>query len=100
MKATVAQRGQVTIPKALRKKLGIQPGAVLDFHDEHGRLVAVMASVDDPVAQVYGILKLGKKTDILMRDARSVSQSQRRRRGRRIRFFNLTSVKIHFTLFS
>lgn len=70
MKVTVAQRGQVTIPKALRKKLGIQPGAVLDFHDEQGRLVAVKASVDDPVAQVYGILKLGKKTEALLHELR------------------------------
>ena len=70
MKATVAERGQVTIPKALRKKLGIQPGAVLDFHDEQGRLVAVKASVEDPVAQVYGMLKLGKRTDALLRGLR------------------------------
>jgi AbrB family looped-hinge helix DNA binding protein len=70
MKATVAERGQVTIPKALRKKLGIQPGAVLDFHDEQGRLVAVKTSVSDPVSQVYGILKLGKKTDALLRELR------------------------------
>jgi AbrB family looped-hinge helix DNA binding protein len=70
MKATVAERGQVTIPKALRKKLGIQPGAVLDFHDEQGRLVAVKASVEDPVARVYGMLKLGKSTDALMRELR------------------------------
>jgi antitoxin PrlF len=70
VKATVAERGQVTIPKALRKKLGIQPGAVLDFHDEQGRLVAVKASVDDLVAQVYGMLKLGRGTDALMRELR------------------------------
>jgi AbrB family looped-hinge helix DNA binding protein len=70
MKATVAERGQVTIPKALRKKLGIQPGAVLDFHDEQGRLVAVKVSVDDPVGQVYGMLKLGRSTDALMRELR------------------------------
>ena len=70
MKATVAERGQVTIPKALRKKLGIRPGAVLDFHDEQGRLVAVKASVEDPVAQVYGLLKLGKGTDAFLRELR------------------------------
>ena len=70
MKATIAERGQVTIPKALRKKLGIKPGAVLDFHDENGRLVAVKATVTDPVEQVYGILKSGKKTDALMKALR------------------------------
>ena len=50
MKATIAERGQVTIPKALRKKLGMQPGMVLDFHDENGRLVAVKAAATDPIA--------------------------------------------------
>ena len=33
MKAKVADRGQVTIPKALRDRLGIRPGTVLDFHE-------------------------------------------------------------------
>lgn len=70
MKATIAERGQVTIPKALRKKLGMQPGMVLDFHDENGRLVAVKAVAADPIAQVYGMLKLGKKTGALMRELR------------------------------
>ena len=70
MKATIAERGQVTIPKALRKKLGMQPGIVLDFHDENGRLVVVKAAVTDPIAQVYGMLKLGKRTNALMRELR------------------------------
>lgn len=70
MKATIAERGQVTIPKALRKKLGMRPGMVLDFHDENGRLVAVKVAVADPVAQVYGMLKLGKRTDAVLRELR------------------------------
>ena len=70
MKATIAERGQVTIPKALRKKLGMRPGTVLDFHDENGRLVAVKATVTDPVAQVYGILNLNETTDALVRELR------------------------------
>ena len=70
MKATIAERGQVTIPKSLRKKLGIQPGMVLDFYDENGRLVAVKVTVADPVAQVYGILKPGKNTDTRVRELR------------------------------
>ena len=41
MKATVAERGQVTIPKPLREKLGIRPGTRLDFKDDGGKLVAV-----------------------------------------------------------
>ena len=33
MKAIVAQRGPVTIPKALRDKLGIRPGTAPEFND-------------------------------------------------------------------
>ena len=39
MKATVAERGQVTIPKELRDKLGIQAGTVLTFSAENGKLI-------------------------------------------------------------
>jgi AbrB family looped-hinge helix DNA binding protein len=31
MKAVVAERGQVTIPKVLRQKLGVKPETILDF---------------------------------------------------------------------
>ncbi len=31
MKAQVTSKGQVTIPKALRDKFGIQPGGTVDF---------------------------------------------------------------------
>lgn len=73
MKATVAERGQVTIPKALRDKLGIRPGTVLDFRDEHGRLVAIKATGADPIERVYGCLKLGKGTDEIMRALRGAA---------------------------
>ena len=61
MKARVAERGQVTIPKRLRDKLGVTPGTVLEFIEEDGRLIAVKSSGADPVSEVYGCL--GKKID-------------------------------------
>lgn len=61
MKARVADRGQVTIPKGLRERLGMKPGTVLEFSEEHGRLVAVKSGLVDPVSEVYGCL--GKKID-------------------------------------
>ena len=43
MKVIVSEKGQVTIPKHLRDRLGIKAGQVLEFHEESGRLVAVKA---------------------------------------------------------
>ncbi|MBV9729812.1 MAG: AbrB/MazE/SpoVT family DNA-binding domain-containing protein [Pseudonocardiales bacterium] len=37
----VSEKGQVTIPKQLRDRLGIQPGEVLEFEEDGGRLIAV-----------------------------------------------------------
>ena len=41
MKTVVSEDGRVTIPKAIRRRLGIVPGTVLAFAEEEGRLVAV-----------------------------------------------------------
>ena len=40
MKTTVSEKGQITIPKALRDKLGLTPGTVLEFEAAGGQLVA------------------------------------------------------------
>ena len=70
MKATVAERGQITIPKALRKQLGIKAGTVLDFQIKKSMLVAVKVDKRDPVGAVYGCLKLSKNTDSLLTELR------------------------------
>ena len=61
IKARVDERGQVRIPKQLRERLGLKPGTVLKFSEEHGRLIAVKSGGADPVSEVYGCL--GKKID-------------------------------------
>lgn len=66
MKATISEKGQVTIPKRLRDRLGLRPGTQLDFSEEKGRLVATKAALDDPIEGVYGILDLGRPTDELI----------------------------------
>jgi len=63
MKSIVSEKGQVTIPKRLRERLGIRPGQVLDFTEEQGRLVASKDTQEDPIEAVYGILKLGQRTN-------------------------------------
>ncbi len=57
LKAMVAERGQITIPKALRDKLGIVPGTIMSFEFRHGKLVLTKEIAGDPVASVYGSLK-------------------------------------------
>jgi antitoxin PrlF len=70
MKAVVAERGQVTIPQALRRRMGLAPRTVLDFSEENGRLVAVKVADGDPVSRVMGCLRLGKSTDRLIQELR------------------------------
>jgi antitoxin PrlF len=66
MKAKVAERGQVTIPKALREQLGIRPKTVLDFREEDGRLVVEKVALEDPVEKVRGCLSLKQSTDAIV----------------------------------
>jgi antitoxin PrlF len=56
MKATVSEKGQVTIPKALRERLGVRSGDVLEFSEERGVLVARKVIETNPVDAVYGSL--------------------------------------------
>ena len=66
MKTKVSEKGQVTIPKRLRVRLGIRPGHVLEVDEQQGRLVVTKSVARDPVDEVFGILKLGRPTDELM----------------------------------
>lgn len=74
MNSVVSEKGQVTIPKALRERLGIKPGEMLDFTEEEGRLVAVKVRVRDPVDRVYGLLQLDRGTDELIDELRGPPQ--------------------------
>ena len=56
MKSIVSEKGQVTIPKPLREKLGLRPGVVLDFSAQRGTLVARKSEPVSGVDAVYGIL--------------------------------------------
>jgi AbrB family looped-hinge helix DNA binding protein len=75
MKTTVSEKGQITIPKELRDKLGIRPGQVLEMRAENGRLIATKATRVDPVESVYGIIQLGCTTDQLVAALRGDSDS-------------------------
>jgi antitoxin PrlF len=71
MEATLAERGQVVIPKAIRDQLGLTPGALLTFSVEDGKLV-IRKKVDDAISRVRGRFKLaaGDSLEQWMRDTR------------------------------
>ncbi|HEX5349844.1 MAG TPA: AbrB/MazE/SpoVT family DNA-binding domain-containing protein [Pseudonocardiaceae bacterium] len=74
MKAVVSEKGQVTIPKQLRDRLGIRPGEVLEFEEDGGRLVAVKQQRRAPVDSVYGILRVASTTDELITQLRGPAE--------------------------
>jgi len=70
MKTIVSEKGQITIPKPLRVRLGIRKGQVLDVHEERGRLVMTKRPPRDPFDKYCGVLKLGRRTDEIMKELR------------------------------
>ena len=54
MKTTVSEKGQVTIPKAIRDKLGLRPGTILEFDAIGGKLIGVKKEQDDRIGQWMG----------------------------------------------
>jgi antitoxin PrlF len=75
MKSTVSEKGQVTIPKALRDRLGILPGQILDFVEENGTLVARKITPVDPVDELFGIVRLPAGTDGFLAELRDPTTS-------------------------
>lgn len=53
MEATVAERGQITLPKAVRDALGLTKGSVLQVEVEGGRII-LRKNVDDAISRVRG----------------------------------------------
>jgi antitoxin PrlF len=71
MEATVAERGQITLPKAVRDALGLTKGTKLKVELIDGRIV-LRKDVDDALSRVRGRFKLppGVTTDDIMRELR------------------------------
>jgi antitoxin PrlF len=68
MKSTVGERGQVTIPKPLRERMGIKAGQRVEIEEQDGELVLRKVFEDDPIARVYGTLNVpdGWDTDSMI----------------------------------
>jgi AbrB family looped-hinge helix DNA binding protein len=69
MEATVAERGQITLPKAVRDALGLTKGSTLKVELEGGRII-LRKDVSEALRKVRGRFKLAdglKNTDEAMR---------------------------------
>ena len=71
MEATVAERGQITLPKAVRDALGLSKGTRLKVELDGGRIV-LRKEVSDTLSKLRGRIKLppGVSTDDVMRELR------------------------------
>lgn len=70
MTATVTRKGQVTIPKPLRERLGLSPGSSVEFRlDAEGRVVmskTPVAASSTVFERLRGRLAGGPATDEVM----------------------------------
>ena len=72
MDATVAERGQITLPKAVRDALGLVKGTKLKVELEGGRII-LRKDVGDAIGKLRGRFKLAegfRSTDEAMRALR------------------------------
>lgn len=77
MKTIVSEKGQVTIPKPLRDRLGIGPGTVLEVEAEGGRLIARKREIVDVFRKWRGRGRLrgGRSTDRYLARARGADRA-------------------------
>ena len=71
MEATVAERGQITLPKAVRDALGLTKGTLLKVELEGSR-INLRKNEDDAISRARGRFRLpeGVTTDDVMRELR------------------------------
>ena len=71
MEATVAERGQITLPKAVRDALGLTKGSQLTVELDGSRII-LRKNVDEAISRARGRFKLppGVTTDDIMRELR------------------------------
>lgn len=70
--ARVTSKGQITLPKEVREKLGVCPGESVGFEEKGDRVFITKAVVRSPFDKWAGRLKhlRGKGSDEFVREAR------------------------------
>ena len=67
----VSERGQVTIPKALRERFGLHHNVEIEMAPtDHGLLIRKRTAAEHPVDRVYGALGKGLGVDEYIEEIR------------------------------
>lgn len=71
-KTKLTSKGQVTIPKEVRERLGLRPGDEMEFTERDGVYLVVKCVDASPLIKYRGYLKhlAGKDPDQLVEDMR------------------------------
>lgn len=79
MKSTISEKGQLTIPKSVRKALGLRPGAVIEIRVEAGEFIGKRVSVEDVFVKWRGrgALPKGLSVDAYLERARGGGENGR-----------------------
>ena len=69
---TITSKSQITIPKAVRVRMGLRPGDKIDFVEENGSYVLRKHFDESPFAKWRGYLKHleGRTSDELVEELR------------------------------
>lgn len=67
----VTEKGQVTIPRRIRERLGVRPGTEVRFRElNHVIVLEKIGGKKTPFQELYGLLGMPQKTDPLIRRLR------------------------------
>jgi antitoxin PrlF len=71
-KAKMTSKGQLTVPKAVRKRLGVGPGDELEFIEDGGSFRVRKVVGESPIRKYVGFLKhlKGQDPDEIVREMR------------------------------
>jgi AbrB family looped-hinge helix DNA binding protein len=78
MKSRISAKGQITVPAAVRRRLGLSAGTPVTFElRREGVLLRKGSRGRHPADEVYGILRLPKSVDALLDDMRGPRPGRR-----------------------
>jgi len=64
-KSRITAQGQISVPAEVRKKLGLGPGSILEWYDEHGNVVVRRAGSFSSTEIHEALFPKGLKTKAL-----------------------------------